>query len=244
LTTNVLAATLEEICQLDAPLSRRIELFLEKQREWMTPFLAAGERLVDRLKSGDFGHSAPQTGETMPCFELPDQSGRMRNLDELVSDGPVVMSLNRGHWCPFCRIELSAFADAHRDFDTLGAKVISIIPHRQQFVGRLPADIRERLTILSDIDNEFVLSLDLAAWLGDEMRTLMRDHGLDLDEVHGNKSWCVPVPATFVLDGSARVVARQIEPDFRKRLSIEEIASALRSLRAEQSASRGAKNGP
>ena len=242
MTNDVLAATLDEICQLDAPLWRRLELFVEKQREWKTPFLPAGERLVDRLKSGDFGHSAPQVGETMPGFELPDQSGRMRNLDELVSGGPLVMSLNRGHWCPFCRIELAALADAHRDFDALGAKIVSIMPDRQQFVGRLPADIRRRLTILSDIDNGFALSLDLAVWLGDEIRELMRDQGLDLGEVHGNESWCVPVPATFVLDGSARVVARRIEPDFRERMSIEEIGSALQSLRANQSAERSARD--
>jgi peroxiredoxin len=68
----------------------------------------------------------------MPGFVLPDQSGRMRGLDELVADGPLVVSLNRGHWCPFCRIELSALADAHRDFDEFGAKVISIMPDRQQ----------------------------------------------------------------------------------------------------------------
>ena len=116
MTNDVLAATLDEICQLDAPLWRRLEFFVAKQREWKTPFAAAGERLVERLKIGDFGHSAPQIGETMPGFVLPDQDGRMRSLDELVSGGPLVMSLNRGHWCPFCRIELAALADAHRDF--------------------------------------------------------------------------------------------------------------------------------
>ena len=242
MSKNVLAATLDEICRLEAPLWRRLEFFVAKQREWKTPFAAAGERLVERLKIGDFGHSAPQIGETMPGFVLPDQDGRMRSLDELVSGGPLVMSLNRGHWCPFCRIELAALADAHRDFDALGAKIVSIMPDRQQFVGRLPADIRRRLTILSDIDNEFVLSLDLAFWLGDEMRELMQDQGLDLGEVHGNESWCVPVPATFVLDGSARVVARRIEPDFRERMSIEEIGSALQSLRANQSAERSARD--
>ena len=87
-------------------------------------------------------------------------------------------------------------------FDALGAKIVSIMPDRQQFVGRLPADIRRRLTILSDIDNEFVLSLDLA-----------------------------------------RVVARRIEPDFRERMSIEEIGLALQSLRAKQSAGRDARDG-
>ena len=128
-------------------------------------------------------------------------------------------------------------------FDALGAKIVSIMPDRQQFVGRLPADIRRRLTILSDIDNGFALSLDLAVWLGDEMRELMRGQGLDLGEVHGNQSWCVPVPATFVLDARAHVVARRVEPDFRERMSIEEISLALQSLRAKQSGAGDARDG-
>src|SRR6516225_1881933 len=65
LSKNILAATLDEICQHDAPLWRRLELFVEKQRQWKTPFVAAGERLVERLKNGDLGHGAPQIGETM-----------------------------------------------------------------------------------------------------------------------------------------------------------------------------------
>jgi peroxiredoxin len=229
LTKTSLAAALGSICELNAPLWRKLDLFLEWQRANSAAFVDAGERLVERLRAGDFGHGAPLIGEAMPDFFLPDQEGRFCGLEELTGTGPAVISFNRGHWCPFCRIELGALTDAHRELEELGTKVVSIMPDRQQFVGRLPASITSRLTILSDIDNEFALSLGLAIWLGDEMRELLQEQGLDLDEVHGNERWCVPVPATFVIGRGGRVVARKIEPDFRERMNIEEIIAALRT---------------
>jgi peroxiredoxin len=49
------------------------------------------------------------------------------DLEQLLAQGPVVISFNRGHWCPFCKIELATLAEAHRDFAELGAQVTSII---------------------------------------------------------------------------------------------------------------------
>ena len=57
----------------------------------------------------------------------------------------------------------------------------------------------------------------------------MQEQGLDLSEVHGNESWCIPVPATFVVGRGGIVVAGKVEPDFRKRMGLEEIAAALRA---------------
>ncbi len=40
----------------------------------------------------------PQTGETVPDFELPDSTGKAWRLSELVSSGPRVFVFYRGHW--------------------------------------------------------------------------------------------------------------------------------------------------
>jgi peroxiredoxin len=238
-----LATALAEICVMDAPLWRRLEAFVEKQREFKSPFTAAGQELVDRLKAGDVGYDAPKLGEDMPPFLLPDQKGQLRALADFTKHGPLVISFNRGHWCPFCRIELTALAQAYDDFADLGATVISIMPDRQQYVGRLPADIAQRLIILSDVDNEYALSLGLVMWLGDGMRKLMAEHGVDLAEVTGNDSWCVPVPATFVVERDGRVIARTVEADFRKRMSMEDIRSALSTARTETANAASLRDG-
>lgn len=37
-------------------------------------------------------------GNTMPAFELPDQNGKSWNLDERLSEGPVMLVFYRGNW--------------------------------------------------------------------------------------------------------------------------------------------------
>ena len=212
---------------MDAPLWRRLALYVEAQREAGVPFAAASDRLVERLRAGDVGHSAPATGDIMPEFLLPDQNGRLVSLGRLTAAGPIVLSFNRGHWCPFCQIELSALAQAHADLVGLGARIVSIMPDRQAYVGRLPRQVTERLIILSDIDCAYALSLGLVMWLGDELRELMSGFGLSLDVVHGSKGWIVPLPATFVVGREGRVLARKVEAEFRERMDIADIKAAL-----------------
>jgi hypothetical protein len=178
LAKDILTETLDAICAMDAPLTAKLEAFVEKQRAWKTPFLAAGERLVERLRAGVFGREAPQ---------------------------------NRG-------------ADAQ--FSAAGSEWAAA-PDRQAFVAQMPGEIRRRTTILSDIDNEYALSLGIAIWLGDELKALMTSQGLDLREVHGNDHWCLPLPATFVLARGEKILARKIEPDFRARMSVEDITAVL-----------------
>jgi peroxiredoxin len=226
-TAKTLAEELAEICVMDAPLWQRLEAFVAAQRAHGSPFADASQILVDRLKAGDVGNGAPEVGETMPSFLLPDQKGRLVGLDDLIAEGPLVLSFNRGHWCPFCRIELSTLAQAHEEFAGLGARIVSVMPERQAYVGRLPRNIVDRLTIVSDIDNAYALSLGLTMWLGDELKHMMLAAGVSLEEAHGNADWFVPVPATFVLGTDGRVVARMVEPDFRRRMNIEDIRRAL-----------------
>jgi hypothetical protein len=56
-------------------------------------------------------------------------------------------------------------------------------------------------------------------------------------EVHGHHSGA-PVPATFVLNRGEHILTRRIEPDFGKRMGIEEITTALRNTPQQRGAPR------
>ena len=116
-----LPEALADICVMQAPLWRRLEAYVETQRAFGSPFVDATQRLVDRLRAGDVGHGSPAVGDAMPPFLLPDQHGTLVDLAGVTEAGPVVVSFNRGHWCPFCRIELTALAEAHAELSELGA---------------------------------------------------------------------------------------------------------------------------
>jgi hypothetical protein len=39
--------------------------------------------------------------------------------------------------------------------------------------------------------------------------------------------WMVPIPATFVVSGGGTIIARFIDPDFRKRMELDELLAAF-----------------
>lgn len=233
--TATLAEAFEDVCAMEGPLSERLTAYNNRLRELNFPFAEAYDVLVSRLIQGEIGAGAPNVGETMPPFLLPGPDARLYSMDELLSHGPLVISFNRGHWCPFCKIELLAMAREHQEIAGLGARAVSIIPDRQQFAGRLDAEIRNHILILSDIDNAYTLSLGLALWLGDRLHELMEGRGHHLEDYHGSDGWFVPLPATFIVARDGRVVGRYVDPDFRKRMETSEIVRILQSLAQSES---------
>lgn len=213
------------ICSTEAPLKVRLADFSSAVRQFSSPFADAYDDLVARLKSAEAGAGAPRPGETMPPFALPDENNRLIRLAELMSQGPVIISFNRGHWCEYCQIELVAFEAALNDFAKIGAQVVSIMPESQAHLSDF--EPRSAIRILTDVDNGYALELGLAISLGDDVRNLYTKHGIELQKYNGSKSWFLPIPATFVVGRDGVIVDRFVDPDFRNRMEINDILAAL-----------------
>ncbi|MFN0022760.1 MAG: peroxiredoxin-like family protein [Parvularculaceae bacterium] len=227
-TPTPLEAAFEEICQLDAPLNQRLAAYARKLEELNFPFAEAYDALVARLIEGEIGAEAPKVGNRMPNFVLPSLGGALCSLDDLLADGPVVISLNRGHWCPFCRIELAELARFSDAIAAEGAQIVAILPERQSVLGRLPTT---GIKVLSDIDNGYALLLGLVLWVGERLKELMKGRGFQLPEYQGNDGWFVPLPATFVVSSSGVVIARHVDPEFRTRMDVATILSAVKAAK-------------
>ena len=217
----------KRIRSMDASLDEQLRAYADAARKRRPEFADAIDRLVERLRQNGAGENAPQPGEPMPPFILPDETGRMVSLDELTADGPVAVTFHRGHWCPYCRININALAHAHRQVSADGGQIVAIMPDRQQFSSELKTKGGLPFPILTDMDNGYALSLNLAIWLGDEMQTMMTGRQ-DLPEYQGNDAWMLPIPATFVVGQGGRIKARFVDPDYRKRMAIDELMAALR----------------
>jgi peroxiredoxin len=232
MTANLPRENLEEafkrIRGMRASLGQQLQAFAESSRQRRPEFAAAIDRLVERLRENGAGESAPQTGDVMPPFYLPDETGHLVALDQLLATGPVAVMFHRGHRCPYCRININALARAHQQISTEGGQIVAIMPDREQFSSELKIVGQIPFPILTDMDNGYALSLNLAIWLGTEMQKMMADRQ-DLPTYQGNSSWMLPIPATFVVAQDGRVKARFIDPDYRKRMAIEDLLTALRA---------------
>ena len=97
---------------MDASLAERLQAFAEAVRSFGPIFQSSVDDLVARLREHDVGENAPKPGEMMPPFMLPDETGQMITLEKLLEAGPVAVTFHRGHWCPYCRINTRALAQA------------------------------------------------------------------------------------------------------------------------------------
>jgi peroxiredoxin len=217
----------KRVRDLDVSLQEQLRTFAQTVRRERPEFAAAVDRLVNRLRQYGAGETAPLIGESMPPFVLPDETGQMVSLEELLNRGPVAVTFHRGHWCPYCRININALAKAQRALPAGGGQIVAIMPDRQKFVAELKLQSNVPFPILTDMDNGYALSLNLTIWVGAEVRKMMEGRR-DLPTFQGNSSWMLPIPATFVVGRDGLIRARFIDPDYRNRMMISDMLGAMR----------------
>ena len=226
---EILDETTVKCRNLDAPLAGRLQAFSDDIGALQPEFAAVMDRLVIKLQEVGAGEEAPAPGEAMPSFLLPDQDGHLLSLEELLERGPLAIAFHRGQWCPYCRINARALADIQGEVKALGAELIAITPNVERFNAELAADARANFPVLSDMDNAYALALNLAVYVGEEKKRALEHAGVDVPRYQGSDAWTLPIPATFVVGKDGRIKARFIDPDFRRRMAVEDILAALKA---------------
>ena len=221
-----------EVCtqrckEMDAPLAERLSAFAQDVAHLAPQFADIVERMVSRLKTAGAGNSSPVVGEPMPQFVLPDENGHLVSLAQLLDSGKTVVAFHRGHWCPYCRINADALAKIEPMVSDAGGQLVVITPEVQRYNKRLKAEAGATFPILTDLDCGYALDMELAIKINDEKRNAMTSAGWDISPFQDNDNWILPIPATFVVGEDGLVKARFVDPDYRKRMAIDELIAAL-----------------
>jgi peroxiredoxin len=215
-----------------ATLASRLSSYRAQSGRGRPEFAIAYDDLVARLATLDRGEVGPGLGEPLPSFQLPDENGCLVSLASLLESGPAVISFNRGHWCPYCKLELRALAAIHDRIKQLGAHVVSIMPDSATLTADYAKKNELPFPVLSDIDLGYSLSLGLIFWVGAEVQRLYQGVGIDLEKYHGNAGYFLPMAAKFIVGRDGLVKARQVNVEFRERMEPEAIIAALGKLRS------------
>ncbi|WP_326930237.1 peroxiredoxin-like family protein [Exiguobacterium artemiae] len=67
-------------------------------------------------------------GDEAPRFTLPNASGQSVSLEDLLQNGPVIVTFYRGGWCPYCNLELRAYQRELGKIEANGATLVAISP--------------------------------------------------------------------------------------------------------------------
>lgn len=93
-----------------------------------------------------------KTGDRVAEFELPDQTGAVRSLSELLADGPIVLFFYPAAMTPGCTKEACHFRDLAAEFAAVGASRVGISTDAVDKQAKFADKERFDYPLLSDAD--------------------------------------------------------------------------------------------
>jgi peroxiredoxin len=195
--------------------------------------LQALQRTSAELLAKNIEEKAVKKGNTIPSFTLPDATGKTIISDDLLKDGPVVISFYRGGWCPYCNLELKALQGVLPEIKKLNAGLIAISPELPD--GSLTTQENNALgfPVLSDQGNEVAKQFGLVFELDAELVPMFKENfNWDLIAINGTEKVELPMPATYVVDREGIVQFAFVNSDYTQRAEPEEILEVLKRCSA------------
>lgn len=110
-------------------IQTQLEAVRQSAREQMPPELFAQlEQEAEQLVRSGITNQSLKSGDRIPDFKLPNQVGMLMSSQDILAQGPMVLSFNRGSWCPYCNVSLGGLQMALPAIQELGAQVVAISP--------------------------------------------------------------------------------------------------------------------
>ncbi len=230
-----------DICErncrgMDAPLEKRLNAMAIDIRRLAPQFAEAVDRIVKHWQDFGAGIAAPRIGDLMPEFVLPDQNGHLISLSSLLKISDVVIAFHRGHWCPYCVINAEELARITPEIHAAGGQLVVITPEVLKFNRKFITNVEAPYPMLTDLDSGYALDLNLAVKITDEKRVIMEQLGWGISDFQDSDNWILPIPATFVVGQNGIIRGRFVDPDYRKRMAIEDLLAALKNRENVKSA--------
>jgi len=149
----------------------------------------------------------PAVGERFPHeLGIPDQSGNDRSLESLMGEkGVALFFVRSADWCPFCQRQLAEINQRVEQFRALGLNVVSVSVDDVAEIAAFAEKHAVEYTMLADPSGDINLRLGI------------RDEQYPV----GSAAFGVPRPIVYILDRSATIRARYMEPTYRTRPDLE-----------------------
>ncbi|MGX1274676.1 peroxiredoxin-like family protein [Streptomyces phaeoluteigriseus] len=186
----------------------------------------AGQELAD---SGQ-ADRALTAGAQAPRFSLPSATGQTLALDDLLTDGPVVLTFYRGAWCPYCNIALRSLQQHHDAITAHGARLVAVSPQIPDESLTLTEKHGLAFDVLSDIGSDTAKQYGLAFDLPDDLAAVYDKLGFDLQRVNDGHPRTLPLPATYVIDRDGVIRWAFVNTDYTTRAEPADILRTLDAL--------------
>jgi peroxiredoxin len=189
--------------------------------------IAVGERAVEELFATGIEERILPVGATAPEFALKDSNNKLVRSAELIETGPLVIKFFRGRWCPYCMTELETWRDLYGQIRAHGAVMVAIGPQIQRQSDFMVGQHGLPFPVLADTNNEVAEKFGLVYTVPEYHRNYYLSILVNIPFVNGEKSWRLPLPATYVIGKDRKILYAEAHADFRVRPEPEEALTAV-----------------
>lgn len=179
------------------------------------------------LKESGIEEKAPKEGQLLPPFRLPNQTGEMRSLEDLLATGKVIITFYRGGWCPYCNFELRAYQEHLAVIQSTGTTLVAISPELPDQSLSTAEKNALGFEVLSDVGALYAKELGLVFELPDALRPIYTSFGIDVEKHNGTDSFELPIPATFIIGQNGKVEHAFVNADYTYRQDPETLIKLL-----------------
>jgi len=192
--------------------------------------MQVSERAVGELfASGAEGRILP-VGAKAPEFALANEQGRLVRSVDLLALGPLVIKFFRGRWCPYCVTELEAWRELYPRVREAGALMVAISPQTSRQSDFMAGQHGLPFALLTDPGCRVAGEFGVAYEVPEFMREYYQGILINIPFIHGDESWRLPLPGTFVVGRDGRIVYSEAHADFRVRPEPEEALERLLAI--------------
>jgi peroxiredoxin len=189
--------------------------------------LATVDRAAEELVHSGLAERALKAGHQAPGFELPDGDGMLWRSEDLLRSGPLVIIFYRGRWCAYCNAQLAALQELHRQIAVAGASLVAISPQTQKH-SYMTRDMHKlRFPVLSDQGNQVARRFGLVYRLPPELQAMYEGIMTKLPGYNGDRSWELPLAATYVVQQNGKISYARVDADWRHRPEPDELLQVL-----------------
>lgn len=182
---------------------------------------------AEELAKSGLVESSIKVGDKAPDFALPDAEGKAVHLAELLKKGPVVLTFYRGGWCPYCNIQVRSLQAYLPQFEAKGATLVAVSPELPEYIAKTTEENLLTYPILSDVGMKVGKQYSIQFVLDPEIQEMYTKFGLDVNSHNGDKTFQLPLPATYVIGQDGTVTYAFVNADYSKRAEPADILNAL-----------------
>ena len=186
-------------------------------------------RAVAELQRQHRAENTLPVGANVPEFRLQDHEGKSISSSDLLALGRLVLCFIRGRWCPFCVAQMEAMSLILPDIEQAGATLAAVSPQTVQQSFFMRDQHKLRFPLLSDAGNNLARQFGLTYRVPDEQQAVYQRAFVNLPFVNGDKSWELPIPATYIIDRDGNVLYASANEDYAVRPEPGDIVNFLQA---------------